>query len=424
MTEPSETSPLRSKSSPSPIDPSALRPVLEPLGQARTLPSAAYVSEEVLAWELANFFEGSWVCVGRASIVEQTGDQAAVRIGSEGILLTRDAERSLHGFFNVCRHRGHELLDRGATANGRVIRCPYHAWVYGLDGAVRATPRFKHLTSADPVYEGLVPVRLVEWMGWVFVNVSQEAMPLEEHMGNLSDLLGPYRPDRLVGCVTHTYEVGANWKIIVENYHECYHCTNIHPELCRVTPPTSGESYEPTGYWVGGSMDLMPHAQTMSLTGESKGRLITGLDERRTRQVFYFGLFPNLLISPHPDYVMTHRLEPVAPDRTLIECQWLFPPQATTDPAFDPSYAVEFWDLTNRQDWQACESVQRGVSSRGYRQGPLALEEDNVHQFQAMIAAGYLSGRPARPAAPVRLRGARSAHPAMEQREASRQSSS
>jgi Rieske 2Fe-2S family protein len=415
VTDPSETSRMRPPPSPSPIDPSELQPVLEPLGQARTLPATAYVSEEVLAWELATFFESSWVCVGRSSLVEKEGDQAAVRIGSEGILLTRGHAGSLHGFFNVCRHRGHELLACGARGNGRVIRCPYHAWVYGLDGAVRATPRFKHLTSTDPVYEGLIPVRLVEWMGWVFVNVSGEAMPLEEHVGNLADLLEPYAPPRLVACVTHTYEVGANWKIIVENYHECYHCTNIHPELCRVTPPTSGESYEPSGYWVGGSMDLMPDAETMSLTGKSKGRAISGLEEKRTRQVFYFGLFPNLLISPHPDYVMTHRLEPVAPDRTVIECQWLFPQEVAGEPTFDPSYAVEFWDLTNRQDWRACESVQRGVSSKGYRQGPLALEEDNVHQFQAMIAAGYLSGKPARPAAPVRLRGARSALSGMEQ---------
>ena len=124
----------------------------------------------------------------------------------------------------------------------------------------------------------------------------------------------------------------------------------------------------------------------------------TQADQGR-RQVFYYGLFPNFLISPHPDYVLTHRLEPLGPDRTGIECQWLFPPEAFEQPDFDPSYAVEFWDLTNRQDWHACESVQRGVGSRGYRQGPLAMEEDNVHQFQTMVAGGYLQGGPARPVA-------------------------
>jgi Rieske 2Fe-2S family protein len=404
MTQLRDTRGLRVRSTSPPIDPASLRPVLEPLGQARTLPAAAYISDEVLAWEWNRFFEGSWVCVGRSSVLSRSGDQTAVRIGSEGILLVRDGNGILQGFFNACRHRGHELLECGATANRKAIRCPYHAWVYGLDGTLRAAPRFKHLSSADPVWDGLVPAPVVEWLGWAFVNASGDAVPFEEHVGNLTGLMEPYRPERLVPWATHEYEVWANWKVIVENYHECYHCTNIHPELCQVTPPTSGESYEPTGFWVGGSMELMPHAETMSLSGESKGVRISGLDERRTRQVFYFGLFPSLLISPHPDYVMTHRLQPQAPGLTRIECQWLFPPEAAEKAGFDPSYAVEFWDVTNKQDWRACESVQRGAESRGYRQGPLAVEEDNVHQFQAMVAGGYLSGGPVRPAAPVRLR--------------------
>ena len=149
-------------------------------------------------------------------------------------------------------------------------------------------------------------------------------------------------------------------------------------------------------------MELMDHAETMSLSGESRGVPLRGLDDRQRREVIYAQLFPNMLVSAHPDYVMTHRLEPLAPGRTRVTCQWLFPPEAFAVEGFDPSYAVEFWDLTNRQDWQACESVQRGVASRGYRQGPLAIEEDNVHQFQTMVAGGYLQGGPARPVAPAR----------------------
>jgi Rieske 2Fe-2S family protein len=393
---------VSSAPAPPPIDVGLLAPVLAPLGRARSLPADAYVSDAVFEWEQRHFFEGSWVALGRSSLVAAAGDQAAVDVGAESILLTRDEEGALHAFYNVCRHRGHQLLECGATANKRNIKCPYHAWVYELDGRLRGAPRFKRLPSSDPVYEGLVPVAASEWHGWVFVNASGTAPPFADHVGNLDELLAPYRPEALAPGATHQYEVRANWKIIVENYHECYHCTSIHPELCRVTPPSSGDSRDPTGLWVGGSMDLMAHAQTMSLSGESGGVPIPGLDARQLRQVFYFGLFPNLLISPHPDYVMTHRLEPVGPDRTRIECQWLFPPQALERDGFDPSYAIEFWDLTNRQDWQACESVQRGVSSRGYRQGPLAIDEDNVHQFQTMVAGGYLDGAPARPVAPMR----------------------
>ncbi len=196
----------------------------------------------------------------------------------------------------------------------------------------------------------------------------------------------------------HDYVVEANWKIVVENYHECYHCPSIHPELCQVSPPDSGINLAPTGSWVGGTMDLHPEAETMSMTGESFGVTMRGLDATQRRQVLYFGLFPNLLISIHPDYVLTHRLQPLAPDQTYVECEWLFSREAVESEGFDPSYARDFWDITNRQDWRACEGVQRGVSSRGYRQGPLSPREDAVYQFITMVARGYLEGEVSRPA--------------------------
>jgi len=394
---------MQSKSEVAPINMAALEPVLAPLPHARTLPAEAYTSEAVLPRERERFFEGSWVCAGRAADMMDPGDQIGLRVGDEGVLLVRGTDGELRGFSNVCRHRGHELIPPGEATNRQTIKCPYHAWAYELNGRLKGAPRFKDLPSSDPVREGLVAARAVEWHGWVFVNASGTAPDFQDHVGNLDELLIPYMPERLVAGATHEYDVEANWKIVVENYHECYHCTSIHPELCRVTPTTSGESFDPTGLWVGGSMDLEAHAQTMSISGQSGGAPIPGLNQAQQRQVYYYGLFPNLLISPHPDYVMTHRIEPLATDRTRIECQWLFPPEATKKEGFDPSYAVEFWDLTNRQDWGACESVQRGVSSRGYKQGPLATDEDNVHQFLTMVAGGYLEGAPARPVAPTRL---------------------
>src|SRR5205085_8095295 len=141
----------------------------------------------------------------------------------------------------------------------------------------------------------------------------------------------------------------------------------IHPELCQVSPPTSGRNYDRPGAWVGGAMDLAADAVTMSLSGASDGVMIEGADRR---QVHYLGLFPNLLLSLHPDYVMTHRLLPLAPDRSWVECSWYFP---TAD--VDPAYAVDFWDLTNRQDFAACESVQRGLTSPHFRPGPFAPNE-------------------------------------------------
>ena len=382
----------------SPIDPALLEPVLAPsLDGSRTLPAEAYTSQAVFDWEVEHFFEDGWVCVGRADDLANPGDQRAFRIGTEGILVVRDRDGNLRGFYNTCRHRGHELLEPGTSRNLRAIKCPYHAWVYQLDGSLGAAPRFGDQEGFDKTDYPLVAARIHEWSGWIFVNASGSALPFEESVGNLDALLAPWEADRLFVAATHEYVIEANWKTITENYHECYHCPSIHPELCVVTPPDSGDNYPHDGLWVGGSMVLKDFAETMSLTGESNGVRIRGLNDQQAREVYYFGLFPNLLISMHPDYVMTHRFEPLGPGRSKVECQWLFPPEAKDRSGFSPDYASEFWDITNREDWLACESVYRGLQSEGFRQGPFAWSEDEVHIFMAMIARGYLDGFATRP---------------------------
>ena len=358
-----------------------------------SLPAEAYADASVLRWEMEHFFDGSWVCVGRSEDLRNAGDRRAVSLGHERALLVRDESGKLRAFYNVCRHRGHELMEVGETASGRFVRCPYHAWAYGLDGSLKGTPGYAGVASFDKADYPLVPVRIAEWQGWVFANASGDAVPFEEHVGNLGDMIGNHGSGELVTAARRDYEVEANWKILVENYHECYHCPSIHPELCKVSPPKSGEDHESRGAWVGGSMELEEHADTMSLTGQSFAPRLPHLAEGQEREVYYYQIFPNLLISLHPDYVLTHRLTPVAPDRTRVECEWLFSREALASEGFDPSYATEFWHITNGQDWRACEAVQRGVSSRGYRQGPLSPEETTVGRFVAMVARGYLEGR-------------------------------
>ena len=220
------------------------------------------------------------------------------------------------------------------------------------------------------------------------MNATGTAPPFEDHLGALDDLVAPYRPEDLVLRGRHTYEIAANWKLVSENYHECYHCPLIHPELCQVSNPTSGDNYALPGAWVGGTMHFKGDAVTMSMDGTSQGRPIEGAPQDT---VLYVQLFPNLLISGHPDYVMTHRVLPLAPDRTWIECSWYFP-----GADIDPTYAMEFWDLTNSQDWKACELVQRGLNSPHFSPGPFAPNEDAVHQWVQMIGRGYLGIAPER----------------------------
>lgn len=377
-----------------PFDPADLEPSLRPFGQSRMLPRDAYVSPRVFAFEQERFFAGSWTCVGREGDLAGTGAQRAVKVGQAGVLLARGADGKVRAFANTCRHRGHELLGVGERTTRRTVLCPYHAWTYDLDGALRAAPGFRDHTDFHPAEHGLVELPLESWHGFLFVNGSGDAPPFAEHVGALDDLVVPYQPERLVPLVSHEYDLDCNWKVILENYHECYHCPLIHPELCQVSPPASGDNFELDGAWVGGTMDLKDHAVTMSLDGHSDGVPIPGLDTERLRTVAYLGLFPNLLLSLHPDYLMTHLVEPLAPDRSHVVCTWYFPPEAIERPGFDPAYAVEFWDTTNRQDWSACESVQRGMASPHFRPGPLAPAEDAVYHVVTMIARAYLGERP------------------------------
>ena len=377
-----------------PFDPADLEPSLRPFGQSRMLPRDAYVSPRVFAFEQERFFAGSWTCVGREGDLEGTGAQRAVKVGRAGVLLARGTDGKVRAFANTCRHRGHELLGIGEATSRRTVLCPYHAWTYDLDGTLRVAPGFREHTDFRPGEHGLVELPLESWHGFLFVNGSGDAPPFAEHVGALDDLVAPYRPERLVPLVSHAYDLDCNWKVVLENYHECYHCPLIHPELCQVSPPASGDNFELDGAWVGGTMDLKDHAATMSLDGHSDGVPIPGLDGERLRTVAYLGLFPNLLLSLHPDYVMTHLVEPLAADRSHVICTWYFPPEATDQPGFDPGYAVDFWDTTNRQDWSACESVQRGITSPHFQPGPLAPAEDAVYHVVTMIARAYLGERP------------------------------
>jgi glycine betaine catabolism A len=378
---------------PAPLDPGAVAQSLAPFGESRMLPPAAYVDPAVFAWEKKHMFGGGWVCVGRSDQVAAPGDMHAEPVGTGSVLLTRAEDGVLHAFANTCRHRGHELLPCGASTQQKVIICPYHSWTYALNGDLRAAAGFKNRPGFVTADWGLVELPVTEWHGLVFVDESGQAEPLAAGLGSLEEHVAPYEMGRLVVAGQHDYDAAANWKILTENYHECYHCPRIHPELCKVSPPNSGKNLAAPGIWAGGWMDLRDGMATMSLDGSSSGVPLRGLDATGLRTVFYVGIFPNVLVSLHPDYAMVHRLIPVAPDRTKIECTWAFAPESLAKPGFDPGYAVEFWDITNREDWHACESVQRGLTSPHAVPGPLSREEDAVYQFVTMVARGYQGER-------------------------------
>jgi glycine betaine catabolism A len=375
------------KLTPAPVDQTQLADALRPFGESRMLPVAAYLDDDVLAWERRHIFAG-WVALGRSEDLHRPRMMRAYAAGASGVLAVRGNDGELRGFENACRHRGHELLPCDGTAENRAIVCPYHAWAYRLDGSLLGAPGFKDAPGFDPSEHPLHAVEVQEWNGWIFANRGATTS-FAEHVAGLDEILDRYDGADLVTKEVHEYDVEANWKVIVENYQECYHCSSIHPELCRISPPDSGDNLAPQGDWVGGGMDLRDGMATMSLDGTSAGIVMERLNEVEQRSVMYLAVLPNMLISLHPDYVMTHLLTPISAGKTRIRCSWAFPRTAADADGFDPSYAVDFWDLTNRQDWAACESVQRGMSTPGYRPGPLAPAEDGVYDFVTYIARAY-----------------------------------
>jgi Rieske 2Fe-2S family protein len=241
---------------------------------------------------------------------------------------------------------------------------------------------------------GLREIRSAVVGGLVLVDLGGDAEPVDDHVGDLLPHLERYRVAGLRRGGILTYEVKANWKGIAENYNECLHCPGVHPELNALSDYQSGRCYEGMGSWCGGSMTLVDGAETMGRNGGHDGARppIAGLEEADLRNIIYLALFPNALISLHPDYVMLHTLWPRRPDLTDVVCEFFFEPATIASPDFDPGDAVGFWNQVNTEDWRVCELSQMGVGSRGYTAGRYSADESDVHAFDRMVAARYLDG--------------------------------
>ena len=387
------------------MDPARLARVLRPRAEASLLPAELYLDPAVLEWELEHFFEASWVAVGREEDAQAPGGLFTAHAGRESVLLVRGPDGTLRGFFNVCQHRGTRLVTDGSRRDGGPIICPYHSWTYHTDGRLRSAQHMAGAAGFDRDAFGLTPVPIGIFDGWVFVNVSGTAMPLGSYLVDFPDRIARFGCGGLRRGGIRQYEVAANWKVLSENYQECYHCPTIHPELSRLTPYTSGGHDDDShGPWLGGPMDLAEGCTTMSASGASDRPPLPGIAPADRRRVFYYSVLPNLWVSLHPDYVMAHTIWPIEPARTRVTCEWLFHPDAMAQDGFDATDAVGFWDLVNRQDWEACRRVQEGIGSRGFRGGRFSDLEGTIHALDALLARSYLEGRLVR-ADEVRIEG-------------------
>jgi len=358
--------------------------VLQPLHHATNLPAALYTEEAVAELERRCIWSRMWTCVGRAEDLADTGDFHVTRVAGNSVLLCRGADTTLRAFHNVCRHRGACLVDTTRGHGARAFRCNYHGWSCGTDGGLIAAPLMEERPGFDPLAHGLTPVRVAIWGGFVFVNLEADAEPLAQWMADFPDL-GRYGLEELRRGARLEYEIEANWKVVCENYSECYHCALVHPQLNRVTHHRSGGHSFSGNCFNGGPMRLNEGMTAMSMSGSTHLERLPGLETEDRRLVHYFHLYPHFLLGLCPHYATLHRVWPLAPGRSRIVCDLLFSASAAADPAFDPSDILEFWETTNRQDWQLCEMVQTGAASVGARPGPYHPAEACVHAFDRWL---------------------------------------
>jgi Rieske 2Fe-2S family protein len=359
------------------------RPPLPP-GSA-TLPAAFYLDPGQFEAEFERFYVHRWVCVGRTESLAGPGDFLCPEIGDQRPILLRDDGGVLRAFHNTCRHRGTRLCDEPAGRLRGTLQCPYHAWTYALDGRLLGAPHMDDAPGFRCQDYPLAAAGVADWEGHLFVFLGEDPPDLHAALAPLAQRFAPWGMAQLREARRVTYDVRANWKLLIHNYSECLHCPMNHPALQKLSHYLSGVNVPPSERWLGGAMDLREGVDTLTPDGRTRRPFLPGLDPEARRRVHYYAVLPNLLLSLHPDYLMTHWLFPRAVDRTEVVCAWHFHPEALARADFDPDDAVAFWDITNREDWRLSELTQLGLASRGFRPGPYSNREDLLLAFDRII---------------------------------------
>ncbi|GHA90192.1 (2Fe-2S) ferredoxin [Streptomyces tendae] len=355
-----------------------------------TLPGRYYTDPEVFRREQRHVFEAMWCCAVRGADLERPGAFRTVQIGRENVIVTRTRSGDLRAFLNICRHRGARLCLEESGEVRRTLQCPYHAWTYDLDGRLVAAPNLTKMTDVDRSAYGLVEVALREWLGYAWVCLADEPPSFEETVhGAAVERLGDpaaierYGTQRLALGRRVSYDVRANWKLIVENFMECYHCATIHPELTDVLPEFA-EGYA-AQYYVGHGAEFGSGVKGFTVDGSEGFDRLPEVSQDQDRRYYAVTVRPTVFVNLVPDHVILHRMFPLAEDRTLVECDWLYAPEVVASGA-DLSKSVELFHRVNTQDFAACERTQPAMASRAYRAGGVLVPtEHHIGNFHAWL---------------------------------------
>lgn len=362
----------------------------QPSSLISTLPGKYYTDPDIFAAEQEKVFEQMWFCAVRSADLPNPGDFKTVDIGRESVLVSRARDGSIRAFLNVCRHRGARLCTDESGSVKRAFQCPYHAWTYGLDGKLIAAPNLTSMPDIDRVEYGLTNVHVREWLGYTWISLAAQPASFEdtvqhavtERLGALSAIDGYEIADLDVGRRIR-YEVKANWKLIIENFMECYHCATIHPELTEVLPEFA-DGYA-AQYYVGHGAEFGTEISGFTVDGSEGFEKLGGISEDQDRRYYAITIRPQVFINLVPDHVIIHRMYPMAPDHTIVECDWLYAKSVVAE-GRDVSRSVELFHRVNEQDFDACERCQPAMSSRAYANGGVLVpSEHHIGEFHEWL---------------------------------------
>ncbi|MDU8945676.1 aromatic ring-hydroxylating oxygenase subunit alpha [Ovoidimarina sediminis] len=369
-----------------------------------SLPARWYTDPAHFDREMREIWRRNWIYLCRRETLPEPGAFRTFTVGGQEIVILADADGTLRGFFNTCRHRGSALCTEAAGRFDRRITCPYHQWSYALDGRLLATGPMRKVENFDRADYGLLGIAVAEWGGFVFANLAGEsARPFDEVFGGELADITPWPMADLV--VDHSYrkELACNWKIFWENFNECLHCPNIHPELSELVPIYSrgimARRDDPEWQEYAGdhaprrSGRLREGAESWSMDGTAQDALPGLSDEDKAAGQRYATLLPSAFIAAHVDYVRIVRLTPLGPERTELTADWLFRPETLARPGFDLTRITDFATLVMEQDGMACELNQRGLRADPFERGVLMQEEYEVFLFQDWIRAALGEAR-------------------------------
>ncbi|MFI7585429.1 aromatic ring-hydroxylating dioxygenase subunit alpha, partial [Kocuria sp. M1N1S27] len=355
-----------------------------------TLPGSTYVDENVFRAEQERIFEQMWFCAVRAADLDKPGAYRTVQIGRESVIITRNRKHGIRAFYNICRHRGVKLCMEETGEAGRSFQCPYHAWTYDFDGKLIAAPNLTKMPDIDRQEYGLVTIPVREYLGYVWVCLADDPPSFEDDvMGDIQDRLGDtqaiegYDIANLSLGRRITYDVKANWKLIIENFMECYHCATIHPELTEVLPEfADGLAAQ---YFVGHGAEFGDDVLGFTVDGSEGLDKLPGVDDDHDRRYYAITVRPTVFVNLVPDHVIIHRMFPMAADHTIVECDWLYLP-SVVDSGKDVSASVELFHRVNQQDFDACERCQPAMNSKIYATGGVLVpSEHHIGAFHDWI---------------------------------------